>query len=150
MLKKAMPKYAPLLFLVPVAAALVWAAEPQGFKMWKSQELKSFAKSEMLGEFGNHNARVTFRDNDGEVEVHDNWTDVLIIETGEAAVMIGGMPVNPKSTGPGEWRAATATGAEKKMVAPGDILNIPAGVPHQFLVASGKKITYFALKVPAK
>ena len=63
---------------------------------------------------------------------------------------IGGTPVNPKTTAAGELRAASAAGAEKKTLAPGDILNIPAGVPHQFLVAAGKQVTYFAMKVPAK
>jgi mannose-6-phosphate isomerase-like protein (cupin superfamily) len=58
--------------------------------------------------------------------------------------------VNPKTTAPGEIRAESATGAEKTALAPGDILNIPAGVPHQFLVPAGKQITYFAMKVPAK
>ena len=59
-------------------------------------------------------------------------------------------PVNGKTTAPGEIRAETATGAEKKTLAPGDILNIPAGMPHQFLVPAGKQVTYFAMKVPAK
>lgn len=145
-----MQKFATLLFLSTAATAVLWAADPAGFKIWKAQELKSYAKSQMLGDFGNHNARMTFRDNDGEVEVHENWTDVMVVESGEATLMIGGMPVNPRSTGPGEWRAATATGAEKQLIGPGDILHIPAGVAHQFLVAQGKKITYFALKVSAK
>jgi mannose-6-phosphate isomerase-like protein (cupin superfamily) len=144
-----MRKFAPLLVLLTAAAGLP-AADQQGIKIWKAQELKAEAKSEMLGDFGNHNARMTFRDNDGEVEVHDNWTDVIVVESGEATLMIGGTPLNPKATSPGEWRAASATGAEKKPIAPGDILHIPAGVAHQFLIAPGKKITYFALKVPAK
>ena len=145
-----MQKLAALLVLVPAAALLTWATDPEGFKIWKAQELKSVAKSEMLADFGNHNTRMTFRDNDGEVEVHDHWTDVIVVESGEATLMIGGTPVSPKSTAPGEWRAASATGAEKRPIAPGDILHIPAGVPHQFVVAAGKKVTYFALKVPAK
>jgi mannose-6-phosphate isomerase-like protein (cupin superfamily) len=145
-----MQKLASLIFLVTAAAALVWAADPEGFKIWKAQDLKAYAKSERLADFGNHNARMTFRDNDGEVEVHDNWTDIIVVESGEATLMIGGTPVNPKGTAAGEWRAATAMGAEKRLIAPGDILHIPAGMAHQFLVAPGKKVTYFALKVPAK
>jgi mannose-6-phosphate isomerase-like protein (cupin superfamily) len=143
-----MKKLAALLFLASASLVLMRASDPQGFKIWKSQELKSVAKSEMLADFGNHNARMTFRDNDGEVEVHENWTDVMVVESGEATLLIGGTPVNPKTTAPGELRAAAVTGGEKKPLAPGDIFHIPAGMPHQFLVAPGKKITYFALKVP--
>ena len=145
-----MKKLAVLLFLASVSVVLIGASDPSGFKLWKSQELKAVAKSGMLADFGNHNARMTFRDNDGEVEVHENWTDVLVVESGEATLVIGGTPVNPKTTAPGEFRAASVTGGEKRQLAPGDILNIPAGVAHQFLLAPGKKITYFALKVPAK
>ena len=145
-----MKSLAPWLLLLPCAAAVLWASDPQGFKLWKAQDLKADAKSEMLGDFGNHNARMTFRDNDGEVEVHDNWTDVIVVESGEATLMIGGTPVNPKATAAGEWRATAATGAEKRLIAPGDIVHIPAGVAHQFLLAPGKRVAYFALKVPAK
>jgi mannose-6-phosphate isomerase-like protein (cupin superfamily) len=145
-----MPKLAWLLLFVPAASSLLWAADPDGFKVWKAQELKSYAKSEMLGDFGNHNARMTFRDNDGKVEIHDNWTDVIIVESGEATLLIGGTPVDVKVSGPGESRASSAGGALRKPIAPGDIVHIPAGVPHQFLVTPGKRITYFALKLPAK
>ena len=140
-----MKKLLLLLVLIPL-----FAADPQGFKIWKAQELKAVAKSEMLGDFGNHNTRMTFRDKDGDAEVHQDWTDVIVVESGEATLAIGGTPVNPKTTAPGETRAASATGAQKIPIAPGDILHIPAGVAHQFLVAPGKKVTYFALKVPAK
>lgn len=86
----------------------------------------------------------------GEVEVHQNWTDVMVIQSGEATMAIGGTLVNAKTTAPGEIRAESATGAERKTLASGDILDIPAGVPHQFLVPAGKQITYFAMKVPAE
>jgi mannose-6-phosphate isomerase-like protein (cupin superfamily) len=140
-----MKKLALFLLLTPL-----FAADPQGFKLWKAQDLKAFKKSEMLGDFGNHNTRMTFRDKDGEVEVHQNWTDVMVMVSGDATLLIGGTPVNPKSAPDGEFRAATVTGAEKHVLAPGDIIHIPAGVPHQFVVAAGKTVTYFALKVPAK
>jgi quercetin dioxygenase-like cupin family protein len=31
----------------------------------------------------------------------------------------------------------------------GDIVHIPAGIPHSLLVPSGKHITYVLLKIPA-
>ena len=31
----------------------------------------------------------------------------------------------------------------------GDIVHIPAGIPHSFLVPGGKHITYVLLKIPA-
>ena len=39
------------------------------------------------------------------------------------------------------------SGGEKHHVAPGDIVHIPANVPHQMLLDSGKHVTYFVIKV---
>jgi mannose-6-phosphate isomerase-like protein (cupin superfamily) len=137
-----------LLLLIPLIPLL--AGDPAGFKIWKSNDLKSITASGKLEDFSNHSGRPTFRDKSGESEVHQNWTDILVIESGEATMAIGGTQVNPKTTGPGEFRAASATGAQKIPVGPGDVLNIPAGVSHQFLLAPGKTVAYLALKVPAK
>src|SRR6185295_6101909 len=103
-----MKKLAVLLFLTPL-----FAADPQGINIWKAQELKAFTKSAMLGDFGNHNARMTSRDKDGEAEVHQNWTDVIVVESGEALLMLGGTLVDPQTRGPGEIRGTSAAGADK-------------------------------------
>jgi mannose-6-phosphate isomerase-like protein (cupin superfamily) len=137
-----------LLLLLPLVP--LFAADPAGFLMWKSGDLKSIKESAKLEDFGNHSGRPTFRDKSGQSEVHQGWTDILIIESGDATIAIGGTQVNPKTTGPGEMRADSATGARKIPVKPGDILNIPAGVSHQFLLEPGKTVAYFAIKVPAK
>ena len=137
-----------LLLLLPLVP--LFAADPPGFLMWKSSDLTSIKASAKLEDFGNHSGRPTFRDKSGVSEVHKNWTDILIIESGEATIAIGGTQVNPKTTGPGELRSDTTTGARKIPVKPGDILNVPAGVSHQFLLEPGKTVAYFAIKVPGK
>ena len=137
-----------LLLLLPLVP--LFAADPPGFLMWKSSDLTSIKASAKLEDFGNHSGRPTFRDKSGVSEVHQNWTDILIIESGEATIAIGGTQVNPKTTGPGELRSDTTTGARKIPVKPGDILNVPAGVSHQFLLEPGKTVAYFAIKVPGK
>lgn len=151
MMKNAMKIFASLLLSLPLLVSTpLLAADPPGFALWKAQDLKAFTKAQMLGDYGNHNTRMNHRDKNGEVEVHEKWIDVMVIESGEASLAIGGTQVNPKTTEPGEFRAANATGAQApKPLAPGDIVHIAEGVPHQFLVASGKTIDYFALKVPA-
>jgi mannose-6-phosphate isomerase-like protein (cupin superfamily) len=137
-----------LLLLLPLVP--LFAADPAGFMMWKSGDLKPIKASAKLEDFGNHSGRPTFRNKSGLSEVHQGWTDILIIESGNPTIAIGGTQVNPKTTGPGETRSETTTGAHKIPVAPGDILNIPAGVSHQFLLAPGTTVSYFAIKVPAK
>jgi mannose-6-phosphate isomerase-like protein (cupin superfamily) len=149
MMENAMKILAPLPLFLLVCLPLA-AADPSGFAIWKAQDLKAFHKAEMLGDYRNHNVRMNHRDKNGEVEVHENWTDVMVIESGEASLAIGGAQVNPKTTEPGELRAASSAGAQiPKPLAAGDVVHIPEGLPHQFLVAPGKTIDYFALKVPA-
>jgi mannose-6-phosphate isomerase-like protein (cupin superfamily) len=138
----------PLLLLLAITP--LFAADPAGFNIWKASDLKAYNKAEMLGDYKNHNTRMNRRDKNGDVEVHENWTDIMVIESGEATLAIGGSLVNAKATDPGEYRAPSATGAQPaRPLAPGDVVHIPEGVPHQFLVAPGKVINYFALKVPA-
>ena len=39
-------------------------------------------------------------------------------------------------------------GGDRHPLGPGDIVHIPAGVPHAFLVPEGKHLTYVLLKIP--
>jgi len=41
-------------------------------------------------------------------------------------------------------------GGERHPLGPGDVVHIPARIPHSFLVPAGKHITYVLVKFPAK
>jgi mannose-6-phosphate isomerase-like protein (cupin superfamily) len=152
-----MKKLLPLLILIPI-----FAADPPGFTLWKASDLKTEEKklagkmsdkhvaSETLQTFGNHYTMLAHRDGDGEVEVHDKVADVFYIVSGEASLIVGGTVVGGHTSAPGETRGTSITGGEKKTLGAGDAVHIPAKVPHQMLVASGKKITYFVVKVEEK
>jgi mannose-6-phosphate isomerase-like protein (cupin superfamily) len=140
----------------------VFAADPPGFTIWKASELKVKEKelagkmsdkkvaSETLASYGNHLTMFAHREGDGEVEVHDKMADVFVVVSGEASLIVGGTVVGGHASGPGEIRGASITGGEKKSLGAGDAVHIPAKVPHQMLVASGKKVTYFVVKVEEK
>ena len=83
------------------------------------------------------------------MEVHADWNDLFVVQSGEATILIGGTVMNGKTTAPGEIRGTTSTGGEKHKVGAGDIVHIPANVPHQILIDAGKQVTYFAVKIPA-
>lgn len=152
-----MKRFLPLLILIPI-----FAADPAGVVVWKASALKAKEKelagkmsdkkvaSETLATFGNHLTMMAHREGDGEVEVHDKMADVFVIQTGEATLIVGGTVVGGHPTTPGEIRGTSITGGEKKMLGAGDAVHIPAKVPHQMLVANGKKVTYFVVKVEEK
>ena len=155
-----MKLFATALALSFVLAAFAFsAADPQGFYLWKSAELKGYAKtlapklnaqhvaSQTLAANGNYSFMVAHREGSGEAELHTTQADVLVVESGEATITIGGELVDGKTTAPNEQRAASIKGGSDKKLAAGDAITIPAKVAHQMKLDPGKQITYFVVKI---
>jgi mannose-6-phosphate isomerase-like protein (cupin superfamily) len=142
-----------------VLLAFAGSAQAPGFSQWTGDQLKeveralqqkmgaSKSASQPLADFGTHLIQASYREANGEAEVHENVTDIFVVESGEATLLIGGTLVNGKTTAAGELRAASATGAQPKQLGAGDVVNIPAGTPHQLLVKDGKKLSYLVVKI---
>jgi quercetin dioxygenase-like cupin family protein len=60
---------------------------------------------------------------------------------------VGGTMVAPKTVKPHEVRGSSIEGGETKQLGPGDIVHIPAKIPHQLKIKSGTKFTYTVIKV---
>ena len=84
---------------------------------------------------------------DGEAEVHAEWDDVMMIQEGTATLLSGGEVSGARQTAPGELRGGRIDGGTRRTVAAGDMVTVPAGVPHQMLVGAGESITYLVVKV---
>lgn len=84
----------------------------------------------------------------GEVEIHETINDVFVVRSGKAEVRVGGTVSGNRSTGPGEWRGGTVSGAQAFTVQPGDVLWIPAGTPHQVVLQGKAKFSYLTFKSP--
>ena len=82
----------------------------------------------------------------GQVEVHDKQTDVFYIVEGEATLVTGGTLVDGKVSAPGQWLGTSITGGQSQHIGKGDVLVIPAGVPHWFKDVP-TPISYFVVKV---
>jgi len=142
-----------------LAGAARPAGDPQGFQIWKSSEVKSYAKSlapkvdakkvatQPLGGYGNYSFLMAHREGPGEAEYHETQADIIMVESGEATLIVGGEMVNGKTTAPHEIRAASISGGTEKKLAPGDILTIPPKTAHQMKLDPGKQFTYFVVKV---
>ena len=141
------------------AAYALPAGDPPGLSIWKSADLKAFSKSlspkindkkvatQQLTAFGNYSFMMAHREGSGEAEYHETQADILVIETGEATLVYGGKMVDGKTTAPNEMRAASISGGMEKKLAAGDVVTIPAKLPHQVKLDSGKEFTYFVVKV---
>jgi mannose-6-phosphate isomerase-like protein (cupin superfamily) len=102
---------------------------------------------ETLGEFGNHNVLMLYREASGPAETHAGWTDLYIVQSGSATLLVGGKLTGARRDSPGEMRGTGVAGARKVELQAGDVVNIPPGTAHQVVVAPGQPITYLVVKV---
>jgi mannose-6-phosphate isomerase-like protein (cupin superfamily) len=89
---------------------------------------------------------VVQRDGTGEVEQHDDWNDIFVVQSGEATLLTGGQITGGKQTSPGETLGGEIAGGRRQPLAANDMHIVPAGTPHQFLVEPGRAILYVTLK----
>jgi len=86
------------------------------------------------------------RDKTGEAEVHMAFNDIYVVESGRAMITVGGQVTGNRETVPTEWLGGDISGGTDYSLAPGDVLFIPAGVPHKVLVSPKASITYVLVK----
>ncbi len=110
-------------------------------------KVKNGIVSEPLANMGNYNFSRVMRTSDGSAEIHETMADIMVIESGEATLVTGGSVPDGKQTAPHEIRGPAITGGTESRLGPGDMLTIPAKMPHQMKVAAGKHVTYVAIKV---
>ena len=103
--------------------------------------------SETLEKYPHHYTMLAFRQSSGGGELHQNFADIFFILDGHATVVTGGTLVDEKTAGPGEIRGKSVDGGTRQDVKAGDVIHIPAGMPHQTLVAPANSVTYFVVKV---
>ena len=89
-----------------------------------------------------------YRDADGNPEQHDAIIDIVYVQSGAGTLMMGGTMQGRRSTTPGEHVGTRLDGGDLHPLGAGDIVHIPAGIPHSFLVAKGQHLTYVLLKIP--
>src|SRR3984957_4975669 len=102
--------------------------------------------SETLEKYPHHYTMLAFRQHNGGGELHQNFADIFFILDGHASVLTGGSLVDQKSSAPGEIRGKSVEGGSRQELKAGDVVHIPAGMPHQTLVADGESVTYFVVK----
>jgi mannose-6-phosphate isomerase-like protein (cupin superfamily) len=146
-------------FAMMLASAIASPAGVEGFAHWPSSELKAAGSRlatklnpqklalETLADYGNHSVMVAHREGSGEAELHEDFNDISVVQSGSGMLVVGGRIVNGRTTGPGEIRGPSIEGGEKRQLAPGDIVHVPPRTPHQVLLEPGQKLTYVVIKI---
>jgi mannose-6-phosphate isomerase-like protein (cupin superfamily) len=113
----------------------------------KLADLGNGSASETLKEFPAHCAMLSVRSRDGEAEVHERFADVFYVLEGRATLATGGTVAGAASIGPGEIRGSAVEGGRRQELRAGDVAHVPAGTPHQMLVAGDRTIACLVLKI---
>ena len=66
------------------------------------------------------------------VEVHTKEADLFYVIDGSATQVLGGTVVGGKDSGPGQIRGSKIDGGQTYHLSKGDVMWVPAGVPHWF------------------
>jgi quercetin dioxygenase-like cupin family protein len=139
--------------LAPPACAqtLLHGAPAEPFKFMSAKEVDALtdqpgpgAKTAFPVDHENYYVEFAARTDTGNVpEVHVHWTHYIQVLSGEATLTYGGTVSNAHETAPGQIRGDAILGGTSITVRPGDFIQIPAGMPHQFSATSpGIKFHY--------
>ena len=120
--------------------------EPEDYVRWDSAYIQSVADRletelgdkamvwETIGNYDGHSLYLVLRGKTGFAEVHDTESDVQIGVRGTAVSVIGGQLVDGESLPRKQQRGKSIDGGERRDTAPGDLIHIPPGIPHQLIV----------------
>jgi len=144
-----------------LAAALAGPAQTLKVDHFTPAELKKMAHaldskvqngmaSEDLSKYPNHFTMLILRNRNGTAEMHENFADFFVVVEGHATLVSGGTLKDPKTASPGELRGAAVENGTKEAISAGDVVHIPATLPHQLLLADGDRFVYFVLKIKEK
>jgi mannose-6-phosphate isomerase-like protein (cupin superfamily) len=105
-----------------------------------------FEKGTVLVNMGNYMVHASHREMDGIAEIHTRDTDLIYMLEGSATFVTGGSVPDAKPIEPNEFRGAAIVGGESRRIVKGDVIVVPAGVPHMFTNVQGS-LNYYVVKV---
>jgi len=135
------------------------AGDPAGFHQWNASDLKQTvaglvdkltpagSASSPMASLENYSFSAALRRTSGGAEIHKTNNDLFVVQSGEATLIVGGTIPDASEAQPNEVRGSSIVGGVEKKMAAGDIITIPAGMPHQMKVEKGKEIAYIAIKI---
>jgi mannose-6-phosphate isomerase-like protein (cupin superfamily) len=91
----------------------------------------------ILATYGNLSLMLSVRTANGVGELHQHADDLMIVQQGSATLITGGSLIDPKPGANGEIRGTGVQNGTSRTLGVGDVVIVPAGVPHQLLIPPG-------------
>jgi glc operon protein GlcG len=127
-----------------VTAAAAVSRGPAGVTVFDSAQVQAaFDKGAVLFNQGeSYMVHASRREQPCMAEIHTKDADIVYVLDGTATLVTGGTTVNAKITEPDELRGSSVTGGEAHSLKKGDVIIVPAGVPHWFKEVSNPFFFY--------
>ena len=135
-----------LVVIVATAAIIGHAQSSQVTQVDHEKVAAALAKGGALVTAKDYTVQGIHRAGPGQVEIHEKETDIFYITDGEATFVTGGTMVGGRQTAPNQLRGPDLKGGETRHLKKGDVIVIPAGVPHWFKEVP-VSINYLTIKV---
>jgi mannose-6-phosphate isomerase-like protein (cupin superfamily) len=100
-----------------------------------------------LSDYPHEGFLLVHREADGSPELHETQVDVFFVQSGSATLVVGGTLLNGETVAPHEKRNGTIQGGARQKLSAGDVVRIPARVPHQLVLDGEHEFTYLVVKV---
>ena len=100
-----------------------------------------------LGDFQSHAIKLSVRTSSGGAEVHAHFDDIFFVTDGSATLVTGGQLQNAQTAPDGESKGSGIEGGTRQVIRKGDVAHVPAGTPHQLILAPGETYSSIVIKV---
>ncbi|MGA9670003.1 MAG: hypothetical protein WBQ94_12395 [Terracidiphilus sp.] len=100
-----------------------------------------------LADYGTHAIKLSARTASGGAEIHAHYDDVMVVTEGSATLITGGTVVDGQTGADGETHGAGIKDGVSQTITVGDVVHVPAGVPHQLVIAPGTTYSSLVVKV---
>jgi len=122
--------------------------EKESELMRKARTSPTGEAGEKIDDQGSHWLLMMSRARTGESELHQLWADEIIVRSGELTLIVGGEMIgtHPYNNLPGEFHGSGLKGGVVRVLHPGDIAFIPAGVAHWMKVDQDKTAAVLIFK----
>lgn len=127
-----------------MAAAAAVSNAPPAVRHFDSAEVRAaFEKGAVLFNQGlPYMVHASRREKPGLAEVHTKDADIVYVLDGTATLVTGGRAVDAKLVEPNEYRGSSIEGGDERQLNKGDVIVVPAGVPHWFKEVSNPFLYY--------
>lgn len=112
-----------------------------------SHNAADFARDLPTGDVSRYQLVVLSRRAAGAAELHQRWSDVVFVRSGSATLTTGGTLAGRRSMGQGEFTGTSISAGRERAVRTGDVIVIPAGLPHHWRPTGSAAFSYVLLKL---